>query len=482
MLKRYLLNTSGNFGIMFALFSTALMLGAGVAVDWAGMVKQRSVLQNYVDAAVLAAVTAETEDPTELQRIVDEHIALLNVNGWDISAPVRIVDGDVVVDASSTYDTLLLGVAKSLVGNPNGEHLMVGTSTAAPLLQGIPINVALVLDTTSSMDGPNIEALRNAAETLLFDLEALDGDIRVSIVPFGEYVNILSQDGQPWLDTSRNGTTDNIVDEPYQRRDRLTNNVCTPTGRIIPGNPIISDGVVVGNRPDRDEQTCVGETFGPEYTDYLNYQISYEWYGCAGSRDNGDNDRAAFAGVKIPGAMEETASGDRNYTRNARCGDELLPLNNNFTNMRTFISNLSTAGETYIPSGLMWGWRTLTREAPYTEAASSPDGSVSAMIFMTDGFNTRSQKDVHHDGGDEDAGVALGATICENIKNDSIHIYTVAYDIPNVADAQATETMLRNCATDSDSVYTPDNAAELEADFRSIGSRLRTVRLKYRPS
>jgi len=57
MLKKYLLNTSGNFGIMFALFSTVLLLGAGIAVDYAGMINQRTKLQNVIDAAVLAAAT-----------------------------------------------------------------------------------------------------------------------------------------------------------------------------------------------------------------------------------------------------------------------------------------------------------------------------------------------------------------------------------------------------------------------------------------
>ena len=482
MFKKYLLNTSGNFGIMFALFSTALMLGAGVAVDWAGMVKQRSVLQNYVDAAVLAAVTADTDDIAELQRIVDDHIALLNIDGWAISAPVRIVDGDVVVDASTTYDTLLLGVAKTLVGDDDGDHLMVGTSTAAPLIQSTPINIALVLDTTDSMEGPNIDALRAAADTLLFDLEATSADINVSIVPFGQYVNILSQDGQPWLDTSLDGTTDDTINEPYQTRDRLTSDVCTPTGRRIPGRSRYRDGILISQGPDRDEQTCSGETFSPEYTAFRTYQTSYNWNGCAGSRDNGDNDKAAFDGVQIPGAMEITKSGDVNSVREARCGQELIPLNNDYANMRSVIANLVTEGDTYIPSGLMWGWRTLTREAPFTEAAATPQDAVTAMIFMTDGFNTRSQNDVHHDGNNRDSGVTLGATLCENIKSDGIHIYTVAYAIPNVDDAEPTETMLRNCATDLSSSYNPDNAAQLESDFRSIGRNLVSVRLKYRPS
>ena len=482
MFKKYLLNTSGNFGIMFALFSTVLVLGVGVAVDFAGMTKQRQTLQNYVDAAVLAAVTADTEDLTELQQIVDERIALLNVNGWNISAPVRIDGDDVVIDAKTSYDTVLMGAAMQLMGENTNGMMDVGTSTASPMLKNIPINIALVLDTTDSMNGANMTALRSAADALLFDLEAMDADINVSIVPFGQYVNILSQDGQPWLDTSLDGTTDNVNNEPYQTRDTLTSDVCTPTGRMIPGAARKVDGVITGYYDDYPEQSCTGATYGPEYTAYRNYQVSYDWYGCAGSRDNGDHDKAAFDGVQIPGAMEITKTGDINSVSSARCGEELIPLNDDFANMRAVIGSLVTSGDTYLPSGLMWGWRTLTAEAPFTEAAASPEGTVTAMIFMTDGFNTRSRNGVLHNGRTEDAGVTLGATLCENIKQDGIQVYTVAYDMPTIPDAEPTKTMLRNCASDLSSSYTPDNAAELRSNFKEIGNKLKNVRLKFRQS
>jgi len=482
MLKKYLLNTSGNFGIMFSLFSTLLVLGVGIAVDFAGMTSQRLTLQNYIDAAILAAVTSGSDDVDELQRVVDEHIALLNVEGWDVSAIVRLEGDDVVIDAQTDYNTILMGVAAQLVGKSDKDTLTVGVSTASPLLQSIPINVALVLDTTDSMQGANMAALRTAADALLEDLDDLDADIRVSLIPFGQYVNIEFAEGQPWLDTSMNGITNTVTNEAYTKRDRLTSNICTPTGRIIPGKAKKVDGVIIGYDPDYPEQSCTGATYGPEYTAYRDYQTDYEWHGCAGSRDNGDNDKAAFDGVQIPGVMEITTSGDISETKWARCGEELIPLTNDIEAIQDVVEDLETSGNTYIPSGLIWGWRTLSPEIPFTEAASSPPGSISAIIFMTDGFNTRSQNGIRHDGGDWDAGVTLGAEICENIKNDSIHIYTIGYRIPTVANATATEDMLAACASDANSNYDPNNAAQLKSAFTEIGNKLRNVRLKYRPS
>jgi len=482
MLKKYLLNTSGNFGMMFAMFSTVLILGVGVAIDWAGMTKQRAILQNYIDAAILAAVSADTDDLTELQEIVDAHIASLNTEGWTINAPVRFDGDDIVIDAQSTYNTLLMGTASKLIGNSDNEELGIGASTAAPLLGAIPINLALVVDTTDSMEGANMDALQDAARVLLQDLEQSDADIRVSLVPFGQYVNIEFAENEPWLDITDDGMTDFVNNEPYTKKDKQTDDVCTPTGRIIPGKVKKRDGVNIGQHPDREELSCTGATFGPEYIAYRNYQIDYAWHGCAGSRDNGDNDKAAYEGVQIPGVMEITTSGDVNNTQWARCGEEMVPLTDDINGVINVVNNLETQGNTYLPSGLMWGWRSLTPEAPLTEAASNLPDTVSAIIFMTDGFNTRSQTGIRHDGWEQDSGVTLGATLCENIKNDGIHMYTVAYDMPTIEDAETTKTMLRNCASNASSSYTPDNAAQLKSDFKEIGNKLKNVRLKYRPT
>jgi len=356
MLKKYLLNTSGNFGIMFALFSTVLVLGAGIAVDFAGMTKQRQTIQNYVDAAVLAAVTSDTDDLTELQQIVDDHIAQLNVNGWTINAPVKFDGDDIVIDASSNYNTVLLGAASKLLGNSDYENVAVGASTASPMLQSIPINVALVVDTTNSMEGDNMDALRVAAEALL----EMDANVRVSLVPFGQYVNISFAEGESWLDLSLDDTTDTVIDEPNTKRDKETDDVCTPTGRLIPGQVRRRDGVVIGQDPDYDEMSCTGATYGPEYTEYLTYDIQYNWHGCAGSRDNGDNDKARFDGIQIPGAMEVTYSGDKSWTHIwTRCGEELIPLTDDIDSIIDVVEDLETEGDTYLPSGLMWGWRAL---------------------------------------------------------------------------------------------------------------------------
>jgi len=241
MLKKYLLNTSGNFGIMFALFSTVLILGAGIVVDYAGMINQRTKLQNVIDAAVLAAATSGKKDINEIQKIVDERVALLNAEGINITASAHFENGDLVIDSSSEYTTFLLGSALKLMGNNSDGILDIGASTAAPNATQDYINIALVLDTTDSMQGSNIDGLKVAADSLLDDLSAFGDNVKVSVVPFGQYVNIESQRGQDWLDLDKEAQVDRFINRPSDRRTVIKPRECTPTGNMIPGEIIYQD-------------------------------------------------------------------------------------------------------------------------------------------------------------------------------------------------------------------------------------------------
>jgi len=81
MFKKYLLNTSGNFSIMFAVGAAVLLLGVGAAIDISGATSQRTHLQDLTDAAVLAAVTSGEEKPGQLKKIVAEALAGRRIPG-----------------------------------------------------------------------------------------------------------------------------------------------------------------------------------------------------------------------------------------------------------------------------------------------------------------------------------------------------------------------------------------------------------------
>jgi hypothetical protein len=61
------------------------------------------------------------------------------------------------------------------------------------------------------------------------------------------------------------------------------------------------------------------------------------------------------------------------------------------------------------------------------------------------------------------------ATLCTNIKNRGIQIYTVAYEVTDAA----TLTLLRNCASGPDFAFDARSATALADSFRQIGLSLR---------
>jgi len=224
------------------------------------------------------------------------------------------------------------------------------------------------------------------------------------------------------------------------------------------------------------------------------YESCYEptvsetkWHGCAGSRNAPKNIQASVNGIgnRIPGISYINPSPTGHY--NPNCGTELLPLTTSYADVKSRIGNMSPNGMTYIPTGLMWGWRTLTPDAPFP-AGSAPtsdpnEPTINALILMSDGANTvRKEGDYHIEDTDSDAVTGVGleantltASTCEQIKDDGIVIYTVAYNFPS--DPAGTKAILEACATSSTDYFDANNAAQLNAAFKKIGRQIFSVRL-----
>ncbi len=196
------------------------------------------------------------------------------------------------------------------------------------------------------------------------------------------------------------------------------------------------------------------------------------WNGCVGSRisplDIEDNNY----GTKIP-AIKETHS--------YNCPDAAIQkLTKHKGVIDTGINAMVGSGFTYIPSGLMWGWRLLSQQAPFTEG-SAPSGNVTkAIILMTDGENTilpgSPQQSCYS--GSWQTSCASGAAdtvtknLCDNIKAEGIVIYTVAFKAP--AGAQS---MMQYCASTSANYYDATNSAALKLAFKNIAKSLQRLRV-----
>lgn len=136
-------------------------------------------------------------------------------------------------------------------------------------------------------------------------------------------------------------------------------------------------------------------------------------------------------------------------------------------------------GETYILGGLAWGWRTLSQEAPFTEAAKNPNAR-DIMLVMTDGANTKSlggtgstYNGLFHNGSSQEDADLLSAKMCNDIKNSNIEIFTIAFEV----DDETTKSLLQNCASSSDYFYDASDSKNLENAFESIGGKISKIKL-----
>lgn len=449
MLKKYLLNTSGNFSIMFAVASTMLIFGVAAAIDMAGLTSQKSTLQSMSDAAVLAAVTSGEENPEILKKIAAESLNANNFEKLPLDFDLKIVGSTVTVKLKAVYDTKLMGFA--------GKDEMPVTALSEALLpEEIPINIALVLDRTGSMAGANMTSLQAASAVLVDEFAAYDADTRVAVVPFSNYVNVgLASRNETWIDVPADGTIDHPAGECYMWQP----SECTATEAY----PVISDGVKTGetgtsctNYVDKgpEEQYCP-----PAWTEAV------VWNGCIGSREGKYNQTAAYKGKRIPGIM------------NAECGEEILQLTTDMSQVKARINSLTATENTYIPAGLINGWRMLDADKPFGSLSNKEEKRKRALVLMTDGANTLSLEDPYlegkHSGSDADEANALTATLCKNIKDAGIDIWSVAYNF----DDPTAKNMLQVCASSSGQFFDASNQADLVKAFEEISKSLFTVRL-----
>jgi hypothetical protein len=111
---------------------------------------------------------------------------------------------------------------------------------------------------------------------------------------------------------------------------------------------------------------------------------------------------------------------------------------------------------------------------PFTEARAKRVRK--AMVLMTDGANTRSNFAYgYHEGADVPTAVTTMLTLCDNIKQAGIHLYTVAFDIA-VAE-RAVIDQLRACASGSGSAFAADDGTALVQAFSDIARHVQKLRL-----
>lgn len=490
----------GAVAVMVAILLVALLAAAGAAIDVGRALYARSVMQSVADAASLGAgaeeIDARGDVTVQEEKLKAAAQKMIDANNHLSPRLARIQP----ITVTATSETLQLTIPfvvttefLKLMGIPE-INLSVASTTQLP--RGGPLDLVLVLDTTESMKDPprsggerKIDTLKFAAKDLVEDvMQHADSDqteIMIGVVPYSTYVNVgLITPTPDWVlpieravgscryefpdAECRPAFTYDCKVDGIMQKDACTSQDCSAKGRLL----------------------CTTGTG------------TYKWAGCMGARtvvppnnptditkntttlDYIDNIRDPTT-IPYPGISTFSAPGG--------CGTTLLPLESKKRTITDKIDALTPAGETHIPAGLMWGWNVLAPGQPY-DARTLDElrevGGRKALVLFTDGINSLSPR--IYDGAlvknddasrltpewrDGSKSNQLISTICENIKDDGIEVYTVLFDVEAGSE---TETRLKTCATGGatgNNWFVATNAADLKNAFRRISNKLKTLKL-----
>lgn len=482
--------------LMSAIAMGALVAGTGAALDMGGATKLKHSYQDMADAAVLAAARSRVKEHAPMHKIAKAAVQAINDTGTTPTVTTTFSDDKkfIQVDVEGTYRNRFM----QYFGKTNAR---VSTFAETVIEMTENAEIVLVLDTTRSMNYENrMPSLKRAANSFIDIMESVDVDdrIRISVVPFGQYVNVgLSQRAEPWLEVPADWV-ETFPPRCRTERGPRTGRTCTPgVTRPRPAQPArppqaavpptygtcTDDGVSYrcqtspgrSARPGRPArpadpggkptQNCKN-TYGPSVKTCTPVSPKrHVWNGCVGSRQNAANVDVDYSNgeAKVPGFL------------NLQCGDDILALTNDFGAVRRKVNGLSTRGETYSAAGLIWGHRMVDYQAPFPlPARSARTDTRRIVIFMTDGFNTRSRNGTRHDGTDRHQADRTSEMVCDGMRADAgLEVYTVSF---KVQDQQARR-LIKRCATTQEMYYEAANATKLTETFEDIAFSLLTPRL-----
>jgi len=219
------------------------------------------------------------------------------------------------------------------------------------------------------------------------------------------------------------------------------------------------------------------------YADETWLEAPSDWVGCMNSRKDGFHKVADFETRRLQGFSSGFSSGDTQC--GASVNSAILPLTTDTEAAKAAVDAMSAAGQTYIPAGLVWGWRQLSPNAPLVEASQNPNAEK-VLILLTDGQNTNTlhgvsneSKGIFHyqNGGfkqSQDEADALTLELCASMKADGIRIITIPLEVLQTK----THNMLKECASSEDDYHRAYNNAQMLNIFKNIEGDLNSVKVE----
>lgn len=518
---------SGNFAMFAAIGMLPLLMAGGIAVDFTALSKTKSQLQQALDTASLAVAREGTEISNA--RATQIAVDLLTGNFGLTYSDLKIQrDGTKVTVDAVSMTPLAFG---SLFGYDKWPVVAQSSADIAT----VKYELALVLDTTGSMKGGKLAAMKDAVNGMVESMSSQVSNpehLKFAVVPFANFVNVGPQfapkfdekgkrikgTGASWLDLDGKSPVPQHELQAGLSRFQLFEHLgqdwagCVETR--VPskkGAHDVTDTPAVKS----DKSSYFVPAFSIDEPDTWGYANSY----IASPVDPLDMSALGktkkllkyglpptLAGELVSGllplggdtsewtAPAVNASGGRG-PNNGCVTQPLMPLNSDYKAILAKVNSLEANGTTNIMEGVAWGQRVLSPAEPFSEGADkTKSGTEKVMIVLTDGANVFGNRPVplgssyasHGYLVDGRLGISAGTAsttnklmnektlaACEQAKEDGTTIYTIRLEEPDVA----TGTMLQECATSPAHYFDAPSRSQLDEVFREINGRVVKVRI-----
>jgi Flp pilus assembly protein TadG len=465
-------DTRGAVVMIVALGMLPLLGATGLAVDAALGYVLKSRLSKSLDTAGLAAGRVALNDDAQ-----DVALAFFEANFSSGAGAATITEFTFELDPTRQFVTLeAVAETPTMFMRIFGREIMTVSARTVIERETTGLELALVLDNTGSMWGPNFTAMRDAAfeiVDIIFGDESEIENLWMSVVPYTATINIgptrtgwLRSDDRVLVspgDFSTQGWRGCVQARPY---------------------PLDTDDTPPGAMP---------------FTSFF-YPATVRTQ---------DNNWPPM--VNSIADQNGGSSSNRNTARgpNLGCGPAITPLTPSRATIDAAIGNMGPwhRGGTAGNLGLTWGWRTLSPqwrglwggETPATHPLDYDEPLMEkVVVILTDGNNQFYDHDSasagNPPGSDHTAYgrlEALGVTTlaagraildsrmretCTAMKNEGIRIYTITFDIGGSGPDATARTLFRDCAT-SPAMYYNASATQLVDVFRAIGGQLANLRI-----
>jgi Flp pilus assembly protein TadG len=532
LLKQLINDRSGQFAIVASIVSIPLLLAVGLSIDYVNISRVKSELQQSIDIAALA-IAREGDGVTQAQaeaiaaRFLQENFLFPH------SAPTVVLSGTKVIVRSNVSVPINFG---GLFGTPTADI----SADATTAISYANYEIALALDTTGSMAGGKLAAMKDAVNGLIDTMEAQNSradSLKFSVVPFSSKVNVGAQHGpaysplgavtrQPadWLDArAQSPINQNDLDPGVSRFVMMKQLRTDWEGCVESRHSTAANPYDVNDAPPNpaDPATLFVPAFASDEPDSGPYPNSYIADGSfaigAGTPPQrmgryGASYAPAFKAQPFSAQVVDAAAwtpvptdfsnqtyyGSYPVPKGPNFGCDvqpILPLTTNFNAVRAKVNSLQALGSTNILEGAVWGWKTLTSRPPFTEGRPGNSvGTRKIMVLLTDGTNnlgpiSNSLGSSHSSYGyfvDGRLGISSGSA---SAVTDAMNAKTLAacenakadkieiYTIRLEEPNVTTGNMLRDCATDADHYIDVPNRALLDEAFEKIKEKIALVRL-----